>query len=250
MYRLRRHPLPMQARFRHSLVVSFAFPSAILDRLLPPGLTVDAFGGWGLAAVAVVQTEAMRPAGMPRRVGRGYALAGYRVFCRLETAEGRRLRGLHILRSDASAAAMVIGGNLLTRYRYHRSDVRLDERDPGVLRASIATRDGADLDLVAHIARPADAPPAASPFPDLAAARRFAGPLPFTFDYERETGSIVLIEGHRDQWRPVPVAVEVRRLDFFRHPMFGGYEPVLANAFHVAGVDYRWSRGRLVRAAA
>ena len=51
--------------------------------------------------------------------------------------------------------------------------------------------------------------PEGSPFPDLKEARKFAGPLPFTFDYEEETHSIVRIQGVRQRWNPEPVAVEV-----------------------------------------
>ena len=52
-----------------------------------------------------------------------------------------------------------------------------------------------DLQVKADLRdRPAPLPPG-SPFQDLVEARRFAGPLPFTFDYEVETHSIVVIEG-------------------------------------------------------
>ena len=74
-------------------------------------------------------------------------------------------------------------------------------------------------------------------------ARRFAGPLPFTFDYEPESHAIVLIKATRTAWRPAPVAVEVRRLAFFDQPAFKGCTPVLAAAFHVKDIDYRWERG-------
>ena len=53
----------------------------------------------------------------------------------------------------------------------------------------------------------------------------------------------------RRGWSPETVAVEVRRATFFERPPFSWHEPVLANAFHVADVDYRWERGRVVPAA-
>ena len=85
--------------------------------------------------------------------------------------------------------------------------------------------------------------PAGSPFPTLRDARRYAGPLPFTFDYESETGAIVAIQATRTTWLPSPVAVEVRRLAFFDQPIFHGCTPILAAAFHVKDIDYRWERG-------
>lgn len=44
---------------------------------------------------------------------------------------------------------------------------------------------------------------------------------------------------------PIPVAVEVRELQFLDR--FAGFNPVLANAFYIENVDYRWKRGVLER---
>jgi hypothetical protein len=74
-------------------------------------------------------------------------------------------------------------------------------------------------------------------------ARRFAGPLPFTFDYERETHAIVAINATRTHWQPAPIEVDVRRIAFFDQPAFRSCTPVLAAAFYVKNVDYRWERG-------
>ena len=43
--------------------------------------------------------------------------------------------------------------------------------------------------------------------------------------------------------RREPVAVNVARLRFFDQPIFRGCTPILAAAFHVRGIDYRWERG-------
>jgi hypothetical protein len=242
LYRLRRHPIPMRATFRHSLVLAYAFPREVLQPLLPPGLTVDAYGDLGFAAVAMVQTEAMRPAGLPRAFGRPYFLVGYRIFCRFRTAEGRLLRGLHILRSDADAWTMVTVGNALTHYGYRLAETRFRASDER-LDIEVRTRDGGgDLSLSADLSASACLPPE-SPFASDRDVRRFAGPLPFTFDYESETGSIVVIEGVRKVWNPRPVMVDVRKASFFGSSRFDGATPVLASAFHVADVDYLWRRG-------
>jgi hypothetical protein len=68
--------------------------------------------------------------------------------------------------------------------------------------------------------------------------------LPYTFDYEAGTDSIIIIEGRRTNWHPQPVQVVVRRNTFVERLAGGGAEPILANAFHVGGVDYCWLRGR------
>jgi hypothetical protein len=242
LYRLRRHPIPMTATFRHGLVVAYAFPADVLQALLPPGLIVDRHGDLGFAAAALVDLEAMRPVGLPPVLGRPYVLVGYRIFCRYRTPSGRLLRGLHILRSEASNRSMVVAGNLLTHYGYHLADCAIQVEN-GRLDAQVRSRDGhADLSISADLEAPGELP-AGSPFATLAEARRFAGPLPFTFDFEPETGSIIVIEGVRKEWDPRPVSVDVRTATFFDSPRFAGAAPVLANAFHVAGVEYAWLRG-------
>jgi hypothetical protein len=115
-----------------------------------------------------------------------------------------------------------------------RDRLRVTVRSPGA---------AADLDVVADLSsRPAPLP-AGSPFANLEDARRFAGPLPYTFDYEQETNSIVMIKATRSRWEPQPIDVLVRKATFLEHPPFNAVAPVLANAFHVENVPYRWARG-------
>ena len=233
----------MVTRFRHSLVLAYGFPAEVLAPLVPPGLVVDTYGDWGFVAVALVQTERLRPARVPAPLGRDYFLTGYRIFVRYEDAGGRLRRGLHILRSDTDRRSMMAGGNLLTHYNYRLARIRFEAPD-GRLEIEIRTPQAeADVHVVADLGgRPAPLPPG-SPFAGTTDARRFAGPLPYTFDYEAETRSIVMIRARRSVWHPEPVAVDVKELTFLDDARFGGTPAVLANAFHVAGVDYRWDRG-------
>jgi hypothetical protein len=245
LHLLRRHPFPVEAFFRHSLVLTYAMPADALAPLLAPGLALDTYQGYGFLAVALVQTEGLRPAGLPRVFGRDFFLSGYRIFARRTLPSGETLRGLRILRSDTDRRTMSVLGNLFTHYAYRLAKVRFSV-SPGRLAISVATPGAeADLEVVADLAgKPAPLPPG-SPFASLADARRFAGPLPFTFDYERETHSLVVVKGVRKAWSPEPVAVEVARNTFLASPRFAEARPVLANAFHLADVPYRWTRGRV-----
>jgi hypothetical protein len=239
--RLRRHPLPIAAHFDHCLTLTYALPPDVLRPLLPPGLELETFEGHGFVAVALVRTRSLRPAGLPPACGHDFVLAGYRIFARFRGSDGHTVRGLRILRSDADRRSMVAGGNLLTRYNYHHCSASLDENTHDI-RVRIETTDGAaDVDITAHLTD--HALPAGSPFAALRDARRFAGPLPFTFDYEPETDGMIAIRATRAGWRPSPVAVDVRRLAFFDDPRFKAATPILAAAFHVKDIDYRWERG-------
>jgi len=242
--RLRRHPIAIEAHLRDCLTLTYACPADVLRPLLPPGLELDTlggFGGFGFVAIALVQTEALRPAGMPRVMGQDFLLAGYRIFTRFRAPHGTTLRGLRILRSDTNRLRMVLGGNMLTHYNYHRCDARLDVSGDSV-HIEIQTPDRlGDLDVTAHLREPVL--PEGSPFASVREARRFAGPLPYTFDYERETHSIIAVKATRTKWQPAPVSADVRRVRFFEQPAFASCRPALAAAFHVGHVEYRWERG-------
>jgi len=240
---LQRHPLPVKAWFRHSLVLTYALPAELLDPLLPPGLLLDTFEGFGFVAVAMVQTRGLRPTFLPSALGQDFFLTGYRIFARFRTAEGRLLRGLRILRSDTDRRKMVWAGNLLTHYQYRLARTTVSETAE-MLKITITTPEAeADVEVTARLNSPMTAPPAGSPFRDLHQARLFAGPLPFTFDYEKETHSIIAIEGVREDWNPVPVPVEVNRLTFLDHAPFNKTSPLLANAFYIRDIPYLWKRG-------
>lgn len=239
--RLRRHPLPIDAHFRDCLTLTYALPAATLRPLLPPGLELETVGDRGFVAVALVRTEHLRPSGVPGAMGRDFFLAGYRIFTRFHTPEGRRLRGLRILRSDTDSALMVAGGNLLTHYNYSRCAADVDATRERLHVVVSSADGGGDLEVTADLTD--GSLPPGSPFASIREARRFAGPLPYTFDYEPETHAIVAIEGRRTNWRPVAVAAHVARISFFDRPEFAACTPVLAAAFHVSGIDYRWQRG-------
>ncbi|HSH39209.1 MAG TPA: DUF2071 domain-containing protein [Chthoniobacterales bacterium] len=242
IHRFKRHPLPIVAHFRHSLVLTYALPREVLRPLLAPGLMLDAFGDLGFLAIALVQTERLRPAFLPAALGQDFFLSGYRIFTRFQTRSGRTLRGLRILRSDTNRAFMARFGNLLTHYHYRLATVGLSA-DADRLEVNISTpREEADLHVVADL-REATTLPAGSPFSDWHQARLFAGPLPFTFDYEAETHSIVVIEGVRQNWHPRPVNVQAIRSSFLQRAPFAATSPVLASAFHVSNIPYRWKRG-------
>src|SRR5262249_18530600 len=146
--RLRRHPLPIRATLRDCLTLTYAVPARILRPLLPPGLALETVGDEGFVAVALVQTERLRPDGMPSALGGNFFLAGYRVFARFRTEDGRTLRGLRILRSDTDRTLMALGGNLLTHYNYHRCRASVVTAGDAA-RFTIHTADHAgDLDVI------------------------------------------------------------------------------------------------------
>lgn len=243
---LKRHPFPVLAHFDRVVAVSFAFPATTLRPLVPDGLEIDAYGDFGFVTAALVWTRELRPAGLPKFLGQDFFLAGYRIFTRLRDESGRNLRGLRILRSETDKCGMVVLGNRMTGYNYRQVEVRISNSNSGTRVITSLAGGEKTLDLTFD-AESANAPlPEGSPFADWRTARRFAGPMPFTFSPEPD-GSFVVIEGRRADWTPRPVTVKNWHVGLFDETPLRGVKPILANAFAVENIAYRWDRGRIVR---
>ena len=238
---LKRHPFAVEAHFRWSLVLAYALPADVLKPLVPDGLVLDTYDDLGIVAIALVQTESLRPKGFPKALGRDFFLSGYRVFVRLDRP-GKDLRGLRILRSDTDKRMMVALGNTFTHYGYRLAEVDT-RREADRLTVDVRTQDAeADLHVEADL-REATSLPGSSPFRSMADAKRFAGPLPYTFDRDEPTGKIVAVRGLRTSWSTRPVTIVSQRSSWLSRPGFA--DARLANAFYVEDVPYAWKPGTL-----
>jgi uncharacterized protein YqjF (DUF2071 family) len=224
---LKDHPFAVEAFFESSLVLAYAVPKEELIPLLPACLQVDTFDDkWGFVAAAIVKTKNLRPKGFPAFLGNDFILTGYRVFVRYQTSNGKRLRGLYILKSETDQKRMAFWGNMFTHYRYTTTDIRFTNggnslevhSEKSKLAIKVRIRDDASL-------------PVGSPFRDWKEARRFAGPLPFTFTFQEQRNEVLLIEGVRENWTPKAVEVVEENIGYIRQ--LGFRTAVLANAFLV-----------------
>src|SRR5258706_15977209 len=136
---------------------------------------------------------------------------------------------------------MVWLGNLMTGYRLRNVNLRVKEAGSEP-RVETWLADGSRTLALTFESPDVPVPlPEGSPFGDWHTARQFAGPMPFTFSPE-DDGRFVVIEGSRQEWVPRPVHVKDWNVSLFREAPLGGTEPILANAFTVEGVFYRWTR--------
>jgi hypothetical protein len=85
--------------------------------------------------------------------------------------------------------------------------------------------------------------PSNSPFQDWKEARRFAGPLPFTFTVDETKKETLIIEGVRENWAPKAIEVSEEQVDFIEH--LTEVKGVLANAFEISNIPYYWKKGRI-----
>jgi len=275
---LKNHPFAVEAFFESSIVFAFAVPKEQIGHLIPECLELDLFEDkWAFIAVAMVQTRSLRPKGFPKILGNDFFLIGYRVFVRFTNQEGKKRRGLYILKSETDRRKMAFLGNIFTHYNYTTTDIRQVRQNDIVEISSIRSDfkiriaspggdgsgsdgfrgdgfrgdgfrgdgfrgdgSGGDSSGGDHISLPAG-----SPFPDWKEARKFAGPLPFTFTYNSTDKNVLIIEGVRENWKPAPVSVIEHNFSFINRLQLDGAR--LANAFIIRDIPYCWKKGKLER---
>lgn len=235
---LKDHPFPVEAFFDSSLVLTYAVPVKELQHMLPPCLEPDTFNNeWAFIAAAIVKTKYLRPKGFPEWMGNDFILTGYRIFVRYTTSEGKRLRGLYILRSETDKKKMEWLGNIFTHYSYRTTDIQLTSDNNNITVSSSGSR------IAIEATFPEDIPlPATSPFKEWKEARRFAGPLPFTFTFDPKSKEVLIIEGVREHWTPTPVHILKDNIGFIEDLQLRDIR--LANAFIIRNIPYHWKKGR------
>ena len=191
---VRTHPFPMTARFRHLLVLTYAFPAPVLQPLTA-GLALDQEQGDGFVCIALVDVAGLRPGRLPAALGLDVRCIGYRIVVRASTATGRTRRGLYLLRTEMDRWPLQVPTRLLTHYRSARARISW-QRDGDRLHVQARSRRGVtDLHLIADLGRRPAQPPAGSPFSSWAAARPFTGPLPWTFAPNPAGDAAVTVKG-------------------------------------------------------
>ena len=237
---LKNHPFAVEAFFENSLVLTFAVPKEQLQNLIPECLELDIFQDkWAFVAVAMVQTKDLRPKGFPKFMGNDFFLIGYRIFVRYNNNSGKSLRGLYILKSETDKKKMEFMGNIFTHYNYSTTDINqienLKNKEISSMKSNfkiILDKTEKDISL-----------PENSPFADWKEARRFAGPLPFTFTYNNIDREVLIIEGVRQNWNPNPVKVDDYNFNFLNTLKIE--KPVLANAFIIKNIPYYWKKAKI-----
>lgn len=237
------HPFAVRCHIEHSLVVTYAFPEKQLRPLIPESLELDCYEGCGFLAVAMVQVRKMRPAPFPEFLGRQFFMVGFRLFVRAKHADGRRLRGLYILRSLTDSRFMKVTGNSFTHYQYRLAEVQSridsDQIMVSVTDPEMNSRLRVDADLNSnHTALPED-----SPFPDERRARLFCGPMPYTFDVPEPNGRVLAVRAERQNWHPRLVGADVESENLFNSFELPEEDSQLASCFYISDTDYHWNSG-------
>jgi hypothetical protein len=132
---------------------------------------------------------------------------------------------------------MELMGNIFTHYNYTTTDItQLDHETTKEIHSV-----NSNFKITIDSTEEQISLPEHSPFANWKEARRFAGPLPFTFTYNKEIKEVLIIEGVRQNWTPNPVKVIDYNFEFISSLNLGA--PVLANAFIIKNIPYYWKKG-------
>ncbi len=237
---LKNHPFAVEAFFDSSLVLTFAVPKEQIAGLIPDCLTLDTFQDkWAFVAVAMVQTSALRPKGLPKFLGNNFFLIGFRIFVRYTNNAGKRLRGLYIIKSETDKKKMEFFGNIFTHYNYSTTDIQQSENE----NFRIIKSEQSKFQITVEKTDSEIQIPENSPFSDWKDARKFAGPLPHTFTYNKANNTVLIIEGVRQNWKPEPVKINSYNFEFLNQ--LNLQNAILANAFEIKNIPYYWKKGRI-----
>lgn len=237
---LKNHPFAVEAYFDSSIVLTFAVPKEQVEGLMPECLELDTFQDkWAFIAVAMVQTRNLRPKGFPKFMGNDFFLIGYRIFVRYTNTAGKRLRGLYILKSETDKKKMEFLGNVFTHYNYTTTDISEKISD----RLKTIRSRNSNFEIIIEQSEDEVNIPDGSPFTDWKDARKFAGPLPHTFTFNKENGTVLIIEGVRQNWKPEPIKIKSYSIDYINSLKLKNV--VLANAFEITNIPYYWKKGKI-----
>jgi uncharacterized protein YqjF (DUF2071 family) len=233
------HPVPMRTVFRHCFLVNFALRPEVLASRLPEHVRPDVRDGWSYLSIVIAEMERMRPAFLPRALGITYSQVVYRavVVC------GRE-RGVYFIRSDADNALMVLAGNALTFFRFHRADATWS-RSARTTRFSLRPKGGeaAGIDAEYDVADAKDRMPSTSRFATLDRAQCFLTELYVAFGTKRRDGTVEAVRIQRNAWPSKVVRDRVGSYEAMKSGvLFGPGEAELDSIFYVERLNYHWHR--------
>jgi hypothetical protein len=233
---LKTQPFAIKAWFDYSVVITYAIPIEEAKSKLPYPLEPDTYNSrFAFVAIAMVRCRNLRPAFLPKWLGKDFNLTGYRIFSVYRDKEQRRKRGLYILKSSTDRTFMKFFGRFLSRYKYEKESIEINYNNGEYCISNI---DKTLLIRCQEVEEPAL--PKESPFNNWLEARKFSGPLPFTFSIDKEQDELLIIEGVRSNWKPIPLLLLEHQV-----PFMNNFSAIPASAFVVKNIPYSWKKGRI-----
>jgi uncharacterized protein YqjF (DUF2071 family) len=237
------HPVAMATTFRHCFLVNFAVPPDALARLLPSHLVPDVHNGSAFVSVVIAEMHRMRPAVLPPALGVTYNQVVYRAVVRC----GQE-RGVTFLRSDASSRLMVLTGNALTFFRFHRARIMWDLTPECVRFSSSSEKQGGGIEAEYNLSSAAHRLPPTSRFTDLGSAQTFLTELYSAFGAKRRDGRVEVVRIKRSPWSSTVITDHTGSYEAMTSgTLFSAGEAILDSVFFARELSYHWRPLELLR---
>ena len=238
-------PFPVKAWFDTFVVLFFSIDKNKMMEQLPYPLNPDCYKEHALLAVAIVKTKNFRPSFLPSWMGMKFNLVGYRFLSTYQLNETKSIRGLKIIKSQTDQKFMKFFGDKLSQYKFNYNPIKIETRDDLV----IIEGEGIDIKLRVH-ENPSNTPlPTQSVFENWPSARKYAGPLLYTFEINMFQKQISITEGTRKNWTPKPIEVISYDLEFLKQENISSLQPMLSAAFQVTNIPYSWKKATIQKFA-
>jgi Uncharacterized conserved protein (COG2071) len=239
--------LTMQGRLDPCFLLSYALPEEAVNGLLPKGIYALTHQGFAFLNIVISRILRMRPMGIPSLFGLTYWHIAYRLYASVDLAPDKTIAGLYFLRSDIDKSLMVLPGNALTDFRFHKASVQTSAN--GVLmRFKITQTPGEIADAEAVIETGAAGENAIlPPFQTAHEREQLLKYAPFGLSIDRSGRWLKITEVQReeDKWEERRVRVQMADWQYLKRTVPGKVH--LVRATQAMPIDYRWRIGRMER---
>lgn len=209
-------------------------PADQVRPLIPKALDLVTHNSFAFWNVAVCEVNAMRPKGMPSRMGVNYRFVAYRVYVRFQLPDGEPVEGLYFLRSDCDHPFLATGGRLLTDFQFHSTPIGIGCNRHCAEIAVNSPEFPAEA-MINYSKRPELA--WNSPFETIADARAFLTYQPNAISVRDNAVSIVRVERNEEARKARLVSVQYAHWKFLEPYAL---EPEIC--YEVEPIACRWKR--------
>jgi Uncharacterized conserved protein (COG2071) len=239
--------ISMQGRLDPCFLLSYATPEEAVDGLLPKGINPLTYQGFAFLNIVISRILRMRPMRIPATFGLSYWHIAYRLYASVDLAPDKTITGLYFLRSDIDRSLMIIPGNALTDFRFHKASIRTSANDVLIRLKITQTPDEiADAEVVIETSATGE-DAISSPFHTVREREQILKYAPFGLSIDRSGHWLKIAEVQRDEgkWEERQVRVQMADWQYLKRTIPG--KARLVRATQVMPIDYRWRIGRMER---
>ena len=196
------------------LLVNYRIDPEAVARVLPEGMRPELCNGHAVGGICLIRLGALRPAGLPGRLGLRTENAAHRIAVLWDGPDGP-VRGVYIPRRDTDSRFTTLAAGRLFPGEQHLAKFEVDE-EPDTLSVGFTGRDGGASAAVR--VRVADRLRGSELFPDLATASAFFRDAPGAFAARSKGPELDQVDLRAEGWAVSATVLEHVESSFFEDP--------------------------------